>query len=67
MALELYSESDESVAAPEFVTGPEVWCGRTEKWTTRGGDSGQGVGNRLRPSVGETWPMRGKQSVFEHL
>lgn len=53
--VELYSESDESEVAPEVVVAaPPVWWGRTEKWTTLGGASGDGVGNLLRPSTGDT-------------
>lgn len=54
MVLELYSESDESETAPEVVVAAVVWRGGTEKWTTCGGASGDGVGNRLRPSTGDT-------------
>lgn len=51
---ELYSESDESEAAPEMVVVVAVGRGRTEKWIMLGGASGDGVGNRLRPSTGDT-------------
>lgn len=52
VVFKLYSESDESEAPPEAVAVGQG--GRTEKWTVLGGASGDGVGNRLRPSTGDT-------------
>lgn len=54
VVFKLYSESDESEAPAEAVAVPVGRGGRTEKWTVLGGASGDGVGNRLRPSTGDT-------------
>lgn len=60
---ELYSESDESETAPEVAVVVVVWRGRTEKWTVLGGASRVGVGNRLRPSTGDTWVVRREKAA----
>lgn len=59
--LELYSESDESEPVP--VVEVVVWLGCTVKCTTGGKRSGVGVGNRLRPSTGDTLTHE-KQAEF---